>query len=576
MKNAILKYMFPLIGTAGLLFAGCTEEVDNEYTRFQYVMEMTASADEIVLNDETPDDVALTIAWTEPVDYGSDVLTTYEYQWYLQGSGLTPGSEYEDMGNFTRTYTHAELQDIMVNDFNCLTSTWGTMEFTATASFEGTSGQIILDDEASVTVRIKTYGDKQFAADRVFISGTAVGSENIELTASESNTDLYVYNGELSAGKFNFPVVYGDENNVIIPSGGADVNIGEEAMDATVVGNDETMYSWVISEADSYRVTLNFSNQTVTVIRTADIMEIDNLYMAGDAVGSEEIEITQTLENEAVYAWKGELSAGTLYFPIEFEGERNLTMVPSDSENHSVLVDGTDNSFTTVTTVSATGRYWEIPSNDTYRIIIDVDARTVKIYSAENDLQPRYANGTWSNGSLAGYGTTPAENTVEIECLWMYGPFDGFADDSGVGQGFQFAYRCIRSLADPYVFVYSGDALPRNTDTAFAGSATKTVTGGVVFIIGPESPLDGSDRFESQSVQTPSYPRPYNNSYAFGSADVNSVRNSRCESFAAVLGTAHGIEEGQDDSRYGYFEIPSGCNHVVVDTRNMTVTFSQK
>ena len=570
MKNSIIKYT-AIAAVAGLFMAGCTEKVDNSYSRFPGVIDMTASAEEIVLDEDTPDDVALTITWTAAKDYGPDYLTTYQYQWDLI-EATSEKSEYEDMGNFTRTYTHAQLQEMMVDDFGYTTSTWGTMRFTITAEYEGTP--IVLPDEDQVDVRVKTYGPKQFAADRVYLGGTAVGAENIELTASETNPDLYVYNGNLSAGEFSFPVVYGDENNVIIPAGSADVTVESgETYEATVVGGDETVYSWTVTEADSYRISLNFSNQTVSVIKTSDIMEVDRLFMAGSAIGAS-TEIARTLENDNVYAWKGELSAGTLSFPIEFEEERNLTMVPNGN-GHS-FNDGQGNPFTTVNSSVAESRYWEITEPGTYRIVVDTDARTVAIYSAATDLAPRYANGTWSNGTLAGYGSKPEQNTVEIECLYMYGTFNSFTDDTGIGQGFEFAYRCIRSLADPYIFVYSGEALPRSTGTANAGSANKTVTGGVVFFIGPESPLDGSDKFESSSVQNPTHPRPVNNSYAFGSVDAHSVRNSTCESFAATLGTPHGLREGQDDSRYDYFEIPEGCNHVVVDTRNMTVTFSQK
>lgn len=564
MKNAILKYMFPLIGTAGLLFAGCTEEVDNEYTRFQYVMEMTASADEIVLNDETPDDVALTIAWTEPVDYGSDVLTTYEYQWYLQGSGLTPGSEYEDMGNFTRTYTHAELQDIMVNDFNCLTSTWGTMEFTATASFEGTSGQIILDDEASVTVRIKTYGDKQFAADRVFISGTAVGSENIELTASESNTDLYVYNGELSAGKFNFPVVYGDENNVIVPESLADTPVGDGSMGASVVGQDETGASagWTVSETADYRVTLNFSTRSVTVMNADDILEFEKIYVDGtatDALEETALELTQTLEDENLYAWRGELSEGTLYLPLEFNGARAMSIVPN-GESHD-LSDGQTVSFSSASSSATENRYWQIPSAGTYRIVVNTELRTITIYSPNTDLQPKYTSSGW-NGEASGYGN-PA-SAVAVECLWMYGTFyNRLASDSGLQTGFFYDYRCMQSLADPQKFVYSGDALPRNTGSDYFGA---TSTGSVVFYIGPVEPYEG----EYGTVQ------PWNNSYAFGSTADASRAQSRCGYVDATLGVPETLVEGQSDNRYAYFNIPEGCNNVVVDLRNMTVTFNQR
>lgn len=514
MKNAILKYMFPLIGTAGLLFAGCTEEVDNEYTRFQYVMEMTASADEIVLNDETPDDVALTIAWTEPVDYGSDVLTTYEYQWYLQGSGLTPGSEYEDMGNFTRTYTHAELQDIMVNDFNCLTSTWGTMEFTATASFEGTSGQIILDDEASVTVRIKTYGDKQFAADRVFISGTAVGSENIELTASESNTDLYVYNGELSAGKFNFPVVYGDENNVIVPESLADTPVGDGSMGASVVGQDETGASagWTVSETADYRVTLNFSTRSVTVMNADDILEFEKIYVDGtatDALEETALELTQTLEDENLYAWRGELSEGTLYLPLEFNGAKSNAIVPvGDSHDLS------DGSAVTFGQASASGeKYWSITTAGTYRIVVNTELRTITIYSPATDLKNKTVTFKRTQGEAND------NYTCEIENLWIFGANKYYGGTSNS----QPLDECIltQSLANPRLFIYKGEALETDNIKFLATNH-------------------------------------WNNEYAFGASDeAGEVTVETGVKMTPIYG-------GQGNNRNARFIMPAGTNYIEV------------
>lgn len=517
MKHSILRYIAPVAGAAGLLFAGCTEEVDNAYTRFQYSMEMQASAEEIVLDEDTPDDVALTISWTPATDYGSDVTTTYKYEWYLQGSGLSAGSEYEDSGNFERSYTHEELYDIMVNRFGCLTSSWGTMQFTVTASFEGVDGQVLLDDQARVTVRIKTYGPKQFAADRVFIGGPAVGEENVELTASENNASLYVYNGNLAAGKFNFPVIYGDENNVIIPAGAADVNVGAEPMDATVAGSDETLYSWVITEADSYRVSLNMSAKTVSVIKTADIMEVDKLFMSGSAVGAEDIEVTRTLENDVLYAWKGELSAGELYFPIEYEGERNLTMVPVNADSHDMTVDGTMNAFTTVSAVAATGRYWTVPADGTYRIIVNTDERSVAVYSAENDMKNKKVL----------YKKTHPENEAndnyeqEITILYMWSGNTYNTGSRPVGGEFVLT----QSLANPRLFVYKGAALKSGENLKFLVSDSR------------------------------------NNVYAFGAGDTGASGNDvmvnveKGQKFTPIYG-------GQGNNRYTYFVIPEDTNYI--------------
>ena len=512
MKNSIIKYA-AFAAISGLFMTGCTEEVDNEYSRFPSVIKITASAEEIVLNEDTPDDVALTLSWSEAADHGSDYMTTYVYEYDLEQKSAPHSEEVFEGEEFVRTYTHADLQEMLVDDYAYTTSTWGTMVFSITANFEGTAGAaVVLPDQDEVTVRIKTYGDKQFAADQVFLGGTAVGSENIGLTPSETNPDLYVYAGNLAAGGFNFPVVYGDENNVIIPAGSQNVTVESgETYDAVVVGSDETAYSWNITEADSYRVSLNFSNHTVSVIKTSEIMEVDKIFMSGSAAGAAEIEVTQTLENESLYAWRGTLSAGTLSFPIEFGGERNLTMVPN-SNDHG-FNDGQANPFTTVNSSAAGSRYWEIPEEGTYRIVIDTDARTVTIYSAATDLKPMTVSFKRTQA--------PAEDpcTVQVETLYIFGDDVYYTGSQPKGD----PYILTQSLANPRLFVYKGEALKKDN---------------IKFCV--------TDH--------------WNNEYAFGSGP------DRDKDLAVTAGqTVSPIYGGQGNNRYAMFSLPDGViNYIEV------------
>lgn len=512
MKNSIIKYA-AFAAISGLFMTGCTEEVDNEYSRFPSVIKITASAEEIVLNEDTPDDVALTLSWSEAADHGSDYMTTYVYEYDLEQKSAPHSEEVFEGEEFVRTYTHADLQEMLVDDYAYTTSTWGTMVFSITANFEGTAGAaVVLPDQDEVTVRVKTYGDKQFAADQVFLGGSAAGSENIGLAPSETNPDLYVYNGNLAAGGFNFPVVYGDENNVIIPAGSQNVTVESgETYDAVVVGSDETAYSWNITEADSYRVSLNFSNHTVSVIKTSEIMEVDKIFMSGSAAGAAEIEVTQTLENESLYAWRGTLSAGTLSFPIEFGGERNLTMVPN-SNDHG-FNDGQANPFTTVNSSAAGSRYWEIPEEGTYRIVIDTDARTVTIYSAATDLKPMTVSFKRTQA--------PAEDpcTVQVETLYIFGDDVYYTGSQPKGD----PYILTQSLANPRLFVYKGEALKKDN---------------IKFCV--------TDH--------------WNNEYAFGSGP------DRDKDLAVTAGqTVSPIYGGQGNNRYAMFSLPDGViNYIEV------------
>lgn len=511
MKKTIIEYA-AAAAISVLSFAGCTEEVDNAYSRFPSVIDITASAEEVVLNEDTPDEVALTVSWTEAQDHGQDYIVDYEYSYDLSEDSSEHSESVYEGESFVREYTHAELQEMLIDDFGYTTSTWGTMIFSIRAEFTGTEdAPLIPEDEDRITVRVKTYGARQFAADQVFLGGSAVGEEDIELSASETNPDLYVYNGNLSAGSFNFPVVYGDENNVIIPAGSSDVTAESgETYDATVVGNDETLYSWNITEADSYRVSLNFSNRTVSVIKTSDIMEIDRLFMSGTAVGTEDVEITQTLENASLYAWRGTLSAGTLSFPIEFEGERGLTMVPN-GDGHT-FDDGQGNPFTTVRSSAADGRYWEITEEGTYRIVIDTDARTATIYSAATDMKPKTVIFKRTSGAA------DDNCTVDIEALYIFGSDRYYNGSKPAGD----PYILTQSLANPRLFVYSGEALEQD-NIKFCATDN------------------------------------WNNEYAFGAGNVRDHR------LAVTAGqTVTPIYGGQGNCRYDMFTIPAGINYIEV------------
>ena len=57
------------------------------------------------------------------------------------------------------------------------------------------------------------------------------------------------------------------------------------------------------------------SKQTVKIVEAGAVVEAEQMFLAGTAVGEEQIEIAQTLENDQLYAWRGELKAGSLYIP---------------------------------------------------------------------------------------------------------------------------------------------------------------------------------------------------------------------------------------------------------------------
>ena len=541
-----LKNMKPIsaLATASVFMAcvcSCAEQdIDNSYSRSNGVIELLASTNEIYLDESNPNSVALTLEWNEAYPYGNDFITTYQYQIDAEGSASSSIKEYEDDGRFVRVYTHQELQEMMVNHFGCKTSTKTALTFTLTASFAGP--RIVLPDISTVTVYVKTYGEKQYLADRLFIGGSAVGDKMIELASTTPGSNIYSWSGELKAGEVNFPVIYGDENNAISPASPSEP-IGENDMSAVMVDESKANY-WIIPETATYKVTVNLTTRTVRIVNAGTFIELDRLYLEGDAAGSERIEMTQCLEKAGLYAYYGELNAGKLYMPVGLGEDTSVSLIPKESGDHAIN-DGVAKEFAQTLTEGALAKgYWEIPETGVYRIVVDTDDHTVAIYSRATDKPNTQVS---YNNTVAGINPY----TQEVTELWIWGGFNDAAHDADLKAGFQEKYKMRQSVANPNVFVYYGANLPRGTSTDDWSKAT-----GV-----------GALNFLVSNIE--------NNVYAYGST-ADAKRNDHRGYLNVNLGDVLELVPGQSDNRYAYFCVPENCNFIVVDIENRTVLFDHK
>lgn len=522
-NKSLFKLVYLLLASC-ILVACDDNDIDDAYGKNKYNLELTANTYEVVLNENTPNDIALTLEWTPAFDHGEEYVVTYIYTADLVGKKPTGASnaikEYEDDGNFKRSYTHKELQELLVDNWKQLTGTTASISFSTEATFDGT--RLTIPETETVTIKVRTYGPAQFLADQLFLSGTAVGEKDIEVPKSTSNDQLFVYNGYLSAGTINFPVVYGDDVklNSVSPSV-AEQEIIDDPM-AAEIKEKTSAGVWVIKEAGSYRVTINFSNKTVSIIPAGEVIEVEKIYLAGTAVNSE-IEVTQTFEDANIYAFRGELKAGTLYLPILFEGAKARSIVPKASGNHDIEDGNTVNFGQADTDVATSSNHWNIKTAGTYRIVVNIDTKMVTIYSPTTDLQSKEVS--WNN-TVAGINPFISK----VETLWMYGSLTNFKfDDTKI---------LTQSLASPYIFVYKGTL-----------SATASV------------------RFSVSNIAS--------NVYAYGSTLTGGTSASpKYETVA--LNTPVVIAEGQSANRYAYFYIPANTNYVIVDIQKLTVIFGNK
>ena len=534
------------VGMMSMLATSCEEDIDNTVSRNQSEIELAPSG------ESKPNETAVTLKWSTAHDFGEDYITTYKYEMQLIGSEATNIKEFDDDGEFFRSYTNEEMQKILVDHFGLTTSTIGEVLFTVTANFEGP--RLIVPDIATTTLKIKTYGPKQYKADNLYVGGSAVGEDNIKLTLKDEINKIYSYEGALVAGKINFPVDYADELNAIGPET-ADAPITKGEMTGVISDRAEAN-SWVIPSAATYRITVNMSKQTVKIVEAGAVVEAEQMFLAGTAVGEEQIEIAQTLENDQLYAWRGELKAGSLYIPLTFEGEQSMAIVPEVADNHDIE-DGQLVTFGQALISKVDRQYWTIPADGTYRIVLNKEEKTIAIYSAATDLKPLTVS--FNNTELK---INPWSQEVNV--LHMYGGFNSFAKDPGTDEEIeeikdiiknpqwycQVKYNLIQSLANPKVFVYKGDVLPRDE---YTDNYKETYRGWVNF----------------------STLRYANNGWFVGST-ADAKRNDHNGYTKVIAGKVEKAVTGQADNRYAYFLIPEGCNYVVVDIENNTVLFDIK
>ena len=544
MNNKIIT----MAATALCLFTvSCNEEIDNYYSLNNSDVQFAGIEDYIKLDEDNPDKVALAFTWSPAHDYGNDYITTYKYQFAVDGSAATEIVEYEDDGTFRREYTNAEMQKILIEHFGQKTSSLCNVLLTVTASFEGPTLKV--PDVTTASVKVKTYGPKQFLADAISIGGTAVADGEVALK-KQADDMVYMATVRLVPGKVNFPLTYADEKNAIGPLT-ADAPITKSEMEA-IVTDEAKANSWGIEEADNYRVTINLRNHTVKIVAAGAVVEADQIFLAGSAASADQIEITRTLEDDNLYAWRGELKKGTLYFPLTYNDAQEMSIVPQNANEHG-FGDGEMASFGIAQTNLVANRYWNIPADGTYRIVMNIEERTITIYSAATDMKNKVVS--YNNTTI---GKNPYEQ--EVVKLWMWGSFNSFAHDTGtaenvdgeaknIADGFQEKYTLKQSLANPNVFVYKGAILPRET----AAIGSDNPKGAVKFCVSNHN----------------------NNVYAYGST-ADSKTNHHNGFVTVTDSTPQGLVAGQGDNRYAFFLLPENCNFVVVDIDKLTVTFDTK
>lgn len=211
--------------------------------------------------------------------------------------------------------------------------------------------------------------------------------------------------------------------------------------------------------------------------------DADRIFLSGDAMtGTTRKPMGKTPESDYIYAEEVYLRAGEMTIPIEYQGMTSYICpadgsveVPDNDQVDSKPAGTQYNAVVKELKADATLPAWKIPVEGYWRVIIDIENKTVKFFSPKNRLEPLTVE-------FAYEGRNPASWILTKTLLagnYYLNSMTGW--DSWKGKAFPF----VVSKVDPMILIWSGasfnmtDALcvkvaqgPAEVDNIKAGEGT--------------------------------------------------------------------------------------------------------
>lgn len=390
------------------------------------------------------------------------------------------------------------------------------------ASAEGTASPSISLNHAAAVMKINVanYSGSELSVSSVglvsadadaVMSGTfSLNFATGELTASETSN---------TASQVNIDAKIADASSAYFYV--AVAPFATEADLSVVVNNEEFE-----KNGPSYEFKPGLVYTTSVTCGTPEVaVEVSN-----STVGT----LTQTLEDENVYANLVTLTAGSADIAVQYNGGKYY-LCPENSEFQ-------DGVTVKVSLKQAAESHWSIPAEDTYRIVYNKLDNKVTIYSSTNEFNEPYTI-TWDVANNPDNGSVTTTITKD---LFMRGQPSGWSK-GGMAMG------PSQSLADPQVLVWKSG----NLSWKYSGRTDFSIARGL-----------GANLPEGSTLS----PENFNLDHAAVIAPPLNSDGSNQNDLAIVKDVWMPMDVGSD-LRGCYWNL-SQVNFIIFDLRNMRVKFA--
>ena len=183
-------------------------------------LELTASTTDIELDGDRLDDVVLTFEWTPAREMPEEYMISYVTKIDIEGSNFNSCVRNdEEEGVFSKSYTTAELQNLLTEKWGQSSNKSATIQFRVIAKWDGGT-RWVKPEVRTVSVNVRPYKPIVFDADRVYLDGTAMTGGRITMSKTVENEYQYAFLGDLKQGELEIPVEFEGETNYICPADG--------------------------------------------------------------------------------------------------------------------------------------------------------------------------------------------------------------------------------------------------------------------------------------------------------------------------------------------------------------------
>lgn len=347
-----------------LLYISCNDDTYNHFTLKTPpdTMELTASRDTIVLNEDLDGEVALTFEWKEGAYRGEGTEITYYFKMDIANNDFKtsiPKIEMEP-GQRSISFKHKELNDL-------ITATWkmqpgDDVDLEAEIIADVTTyPQFIKPEISKILVNVTSYIMKPRD---LFLQGTVV-DRPVKFSNMTINKE-YTWMGSLKPGTFKFTEKFDEQ----LPS----YNKGKD--ENTLVyrtKESEPDELFTISKEGTYAIYVDIETKKITCTPVSH----PEVYMIGDATPAKwELNNIIQLQWDYVqgaYVYEGEFYAGEMKLPTEKNWSSD-TFMPVVANADPLK----DNRIELVKEANP-DKKWKIAENGQYRMILDINIKTITL-----------------------------------------------------------------------------------------------------------------------------------------------------------------------------------------------------